>query len=87
LTGSSPAGSLEPARSTGRQSGLQLTGERALTIDLDLQDWLDRGAADPEAAALVTRLIAQCPGGIECFRVQDDILQLRIWISAWRKPG
>jgi ubiquinone/menaquinone biosynthesis C-methylase UbiE len=79
--------SLQAARSIGRQSGLQLTDERVFPIDLDLQDWLDRGAAGPDAAALVTRLIAQRRGGTECFRLQDDTLQLRIWISAWRKPG
>jgi SAM-dependent methyltransferase len=79
--------SREAAAEIGQHAGLQLTDERVLNMDLDFQDWLHRGAAGPEAAALVTRLISQRPGGTECFRLRDSILQLRIWICTWQKPA
>jgi hypothetical protein len=79
--------SREAAVEIGRQAGLQLTDERTVNMDLDFQDWLNRGDAGPEAAALVARLINQRPGGTECFRLRENALQLRVWISAWQKPA
>lgn len=80
----------DPLTRLGHRAGLELEAERILSMAFDFDDWLTRGQAGQEAARLVGRLIAERPSGTECFRLEPSptgrMLQLQIWISAWRKP-
>jgi SAM-dependent methyltransferase len=62
-------------------AGMTLDEERIVPLELDYADWLARGSGDP---ALVERALAERPGGVECFRVADGVLHLRMWMGRWR---
>jgi len=82
--------SLEQARRLGRSAGLAPEGQLVTPMDMDFDDWLTRGASDPQAAALVRGLVNARPAGTECFRLREvagrRALQLQIWIAAWHRP-
>jgi ubiquinone/menaquinone biosynthesis C-methylase UbiE len=76
-------------RALGDRAGFVLEREDRFPLGLDFDDWLHRGTADPAAWALVERLLAQRPGGTECFAVSERdgarILTLQIWLGRWRR--
>jgi SAM-dependent methyltransferase len=76
-------------RAMGEETGLALEEERVAGIELDFEEWLSRGSGGATAAALIEQLLAR-PAGSECFRVlagdEGRRLQLRYWLSRWRRP-
>jgi SAM-dependent methyltransferase len=76
-------------RDVGRQSGLELIGERRLGYELDFADWLVRGTSDPRAHELVERALTERPSGTGAFGVErrgsGRVLTLQIWVGAWRR--
>jgi SAM-dependent methyltransferase len=84
---------LGPARlrAIGEAAGLMLDSERIAPIELDFDEWLERGSGGAAAASLIDRLVADPPAGAESFRVVERdggrYLQLRYWLSRWRVPG
>lgn len=77
-------------RAMGEDAGLLLDHERIAEIELDYEEWLGWGSGGAGAEALIERLLAR-PAGSECFRVLEADggrrLQLRYWLSRWRRPG
>jgi SAM-dependent methyltransferase len=78
-------------RALGETAGLALDDERRLPFELDLDDWIRRGAADAGARALVERLLTERPPtAARCFGVQERggqrVLTLRLWLGRWRRP-
>jgi SAM-dependent methyltransferase len=71
-------------RELGRRAGLELEAEEILPLDLDFEDWLERGSGGAQARALIERSLADRPRGTECFRIADGRLELRLWIGRWR---
>jgi ubiquinone/menaquinone biosynthesis C-methylase UbiE len=72
-------------RELGRQAQLELEAEEILPLNLDFEDWLERGSGGAQARALIERSLAERPHGTECFRVTDGRLELRLWIGRWRR--
>jgi hypothetical protein len=54
------------------------------------EEWLGRGSGGAAGAGLIDRLLDD-PADSECFRVIEvdgkQRLQLRYWLSRWRRPG
>ncbi len=77
-------------RQMGEAAGLRLEDQRVAEIELDYDEWLERGSGGRRAGALIERLLAEPPGS-ECFRVVEANgsrrLCLRYWLSRWRRPG
>lgn len=57
-------------RAPGERAGLELTGERRIAFELDFDDWLRRGASDPEARDPVESSLADRPDGTESFSLR-----------------
>src|SRR4051794_6319229 len=74
-------------RALGAAAGLTLEAERLLPLRLDYDDWLRRGSGGPAARRLIEGALADPPPGAECFRVRDGVLELRLWLSRWRRAG
>jgi SAM-dependent methyltransferase len=76
-------------RRMGVCAGLELEAERVVELELDFDDWLKRGSADPELHELIEHALASRPSSAESFRVskrdQGRVLQLRMWIGRWRR--
>jgi SAM-dependent methyltransferase len=74
----------------GARVGLELEFERESSLVLDLDDWLERGTADPAARALAAMAIADRPGGSRRFALGQRhgrvTLTLTMWIGLWRRP-
>jgi SAM-dependent methyltransferase len=78
-------------RGMGAAADLVLEQEKLIEVDIDFDDWLERGSGGCDAAQLVTRLLDEQPPGAECFRVVDGksarrLLQ-RYWLARWRRPA
>jgi ubiquinone/menaquinone biosynthesis C-methylase UbiE len=58
-------------RALGQHAGFVLERERRFPFELDFDDWLRRGTADPAAWELVERTLAEGPDGAECFAVAE----------------
>jgi SAM-dependent methyltransferase len=75
----------------GEAAGLELDEERVVPLDLDFDEWLQRGSGGPAAAALIERLLAVPPASAESFRVErrgdDRRLLLRNSVTRWRVAG
>jgi ubiquinone/menaquinone biosynthesis C-methylase UbiE len=76
-------------RALGDQAGFALERERRFPFELDFDDWLHRGTADPRAWELVEQALAERPDGAECFTVTERggarILTLQMWLGRWRR--
>ena len=74
-------------RALGDDAGLTLDDERRRAFELDLDDWLGRGAAEAGARALVQRLLAERPSTARCFGVRERdgrrVLALQLWLGRW----
>ncbi len=76
-------------RMLGEQAGLELEHEQLFAFELDFDDWLQRGSADPDARELVERALTERPHASECFDVSERngrrVLTLRMWLARWRR--
>lgn len=81
----------EQLRKMGSAAGLVLEQERSIPLDVDFDDWLERGSGGREARPLVDDLLAQRPEGAESFRVTageaGGRLHQRYWLGRWRRPA
>jgi len=80
----------ERLRGMGESAGLALDSERLVPIDIDYEEWLERGSGGPASADLIDELLAQRPPGAEAFRVEGAPgarrLHQRYWLGRWRRP-
>lgn len=77
---------LDGAHRMADAAGLTVERELIIPLELDFDDWLARGQADPAGQALAERALAQRPPGADCFAVErrDDggrALHLRVWVA------
>jgi AcrR family transcriptional regulator/SAM-dependent methyltransferase len=72
-------------RALGAAAGLTLEAESVTPLRLDYEDWLRRGSGGPAARGLVERALAHPPAAAECFRFSAGALELRMWMSVWRR--
>lgn len=76
-------------RAMAEAAGLVIEREELVEVDIDFEDWLERGSGGRSSAALVGRLVAQRPEGAESFRVVDGEggrrLQQRYWLALARR--
>ncbi len=72
----------------GASAGLTLIDERVIPLTLDFDEWLQRGTSDLDAHALIEDLIGRRPAGTDRFRLRERdgarMLELQMWIGAWR---
>lgn len=80
----------ESLRKMGEVAGLVLEEERLIPIEIDFDDWLERGSGGAGAGELVTQLLREQPARAESFRVVDSAegrrLHQRYWLGRWRLP-
>lgn len=81
----------ERLREAGAAAGLLLEREEELGVDIDFEEWRERGSGGSAAAPLIDRLLEEEPAGADAFRVVDGdegrrLLQ-RYWLARWRRPG
>jgi SAM-dependent methyltransferase len=81
----------EQLRAMGSAAGLVIEHEQLIPLDIDFEDWLERGSGGRAASPLVDALLAQRPEGAESFRVTSGEkgrrLHQRYWLARWRRPG
>jgi len=81
----------ERLRSMGADADLVLEQEESIEVDIDFDDWLERGSGGRDAAQLVARLLDEQPPSAESFRVLDGEsgkrLRQRYWLARWRRPS
>jgi len=78
----------ESLRAMGEAAGLVLDEEKLIPIEIDFDDWLERGSGGVEAADLVARLLREQPPAAESFQVSEGEagrrLHQRYWLGRWR---
>ncbi|HVY79091.1 MAG TPA: methyltransferase domain-containing protein [Solirubrobacterales bacterium] len=78
-------------RAMGEAAGLVPDTERLIPIEIDFDDWLERGSGGADAAGLVARLLREQPPGAESFSVAESAggrrLHQRYWLGRWRVPA
>jgi SAM-dependent methyltransferase len=81
----------ESLRAIGEAAGLVLEEEKLIPIEIDFDDWLERGSGGAGAADLVAHLLREQPAGVESFRVVESPegrrLHQRYWLGRWRHPA
>jgi ubiquinone/menaquinone biosynthesis C-methylase UbiE len=67
------------------EARLQLDQEQLLAMELDFDDWLDRGGAAAGQRELVEEMLRERPQGTACFRLESRgrrrILRLQVWLA------
>lgn len=78
---------LQGLRSLGTGTDLELTAETVRPLEMDFEDWLDRGGADRTGRALLEAALPGRPDGVRCFDVQGTAgsrtLTLQGWFGVW----
>jgi ubiquinone/menaquinone biosynthesis C-methylase UbiE len=73
------------------QSGLVLDYERFLPLELDFEDWLERGSGGAVARDVIEQALELHPRGVTCFDVSERdgrrILRLRVWLARVVRPA
>ncbi len=76
-------------RSMGEAAGLALDSERLVSIDIDYEEWLERGSGGRAATELIDELLTQRPATAESFCVVGPPgarrLHQRYWLGRWRR--
>lgn len=77
-------------RAMGAAAGLELESEQLIPVELDYEDWLQRGSGGEAAAGLIDRLLEEVPEGAESFLVSGEPGQRRLlfrtMLLRWRRP-
>lgn len=77
-------------RAMGAAVGLEPESEQLIPVELDYEDWLERGSGGEAAAELIDRLLEEAPEGAESFRVSGEPGQRRLvfrsMLLRWRRP-
>jgi SAM-dependent methyltransferase len=77
-------------RAMGKAAGLELEGERLIPVEIDYEDWLERGSGGEAAGLLIDRLLGEAPAGAESFQVSGEPggrrLRFRSMLLRWRRP-
>ncbi|HET9676059.1 MAG TPA: methyltransferase domain-containing protein [Solirubrobacterales bacterium] len=77
-------------RAMGEAAGLELESEQLIPIEIDYEDWLERGSGGEAAAVLIDRLLTEAPVGAESFQVSGEPgsrrLRFRTMLLRWRRP-
>jgi 2-polyprenyl-3-methyl-5-hydroxy-6-metoxy-1,4-benzoquinol methylase len=72
-------------------AGLILEEEKLIPIEIDFDDWLERGSGGASAAGLVARLLREQPAAAESFSVTESAegrrLHQHYWLGRWRVPA
>jgi SAM-dependent methyltransferase len=80
----------ESLQAMGDTAGLILKEEKLIPIEIDFDDWLERGSSGARAANLVTQLLPEQPAAAESFRIAASAegrrLHQRYWVGRWRRP-
>jgi SAM-dependent methyltransferase len=78
----------ESLRTMGDAAGLILEEEKLIPIEIDFEDWLERGSGGAGAADLVTQLLREQPAAAESFNVAASAegrrLHQHYWLGRWR---
>jgi hypothetical protein len=81
----------ESLRGMGAGAGLVLEHQQLTQVDIDFDEWLERGSGGRDAGPLVAQLLREQPGTTERFRVVDSDngrrLQQCYWLARWRRPA
>lgn len=81
----------ESLRAMGESAGLVLDEEGLIPIEIDFDEWLERGSGGTDAAGLIARLLREQPPGTESFSVSESPegrrLRQRHWLGRWRVPA
>jgi SAM-dependent methyltransferase len=81
----------ESLRAMGEAAGLVLEEEKLIPIEIDFDDWLQRGSGGARAGELVAELLREQPATAESFRVAEGTegrrLHQRYWLGRWRVPS
>lgn len=81
----------EGLRAMGEAVGLILDEEQLIPIEIDFDDWLERGSGGIDAADLVARLLRDQPATAESFSISESAegrrLHQRYWLGRWRLPA
>ncbi|MFP5388987.1 MAG: class I SAM-dependent methyltransferase [Thermoleophilia bacterium] len=81
----------ESLRGMGEAAGLVLEEERLIPIEIDFDDWLERGSGGAGAGELVAQLLRQQPAKAESFIVAENDEGRRLhqgyWLGRWRVPS
>lgn len=71
----------------GAATGLTLDSNEIVPLELDFEDWVQRGSGGPANAALIDRLLGEAPPGAASFLVTGDPgsrrLTLRFAVTLW----
>jgi SAM-dependent methyltransferase len=77
-------------RAIGAAVGLEPESEQLIPVELDYEDWLQRGSGGKAAAELIDRLLGEAPEGAESFLVSGEPgerrLLFRTMLLRWRRP-
>lgn len=77
-------------RAMGEAAGLEPESELQIPVELDYEDWLQRGSGGEAAGELIDRLLEEAPEGAECFQVSGEPGQRRLvfqtMLLRWRRP-
>jgi SAM-dependent methyltransferase len=77
-------------RAMGEAAGLDLESEQSISVELDYEDWLERGSGGETAATLIDRLLDEVPEGAQSFIVSGEPgerrLLFRSMLLRWRRP-
>jgi SAM-dependent methyltransferase len=81
----------ERLRRMGEAAGLVLDEERLTAVEIDFDEWLERGSGGQDAADLVAASLRHQPASAESFRVTEDAGGRRLhqcyWLGRWQRPG
>ena len=77
-------------RAMGEAAGLELESEQLIPVEIDYEDWLQRGSGGEAAGALIDRLLDEAPEGAKSFQVSGEPgarrLRFRTMVLRWRRP-
>ena len=76
-------------RAMGGAARLELESEQLIPVELDYEDWLQRGSGGEAAAVVIDRLLEEAPEGAECFQVSgkpgERRLLFQTMLLRWRR--